>query len=82
MDIITKRLQNHAKTLTGQKASTATAYALQARSQIQLWQGQYTQALQSNAQASELAKQTQDVILQKTLQKDKTEILDARDFKP
>lgn len=74
--------QNHAKTLTGQKISAATAYALQARSQIQLWQGQYTQALQSNAQASELAKQAQDVILQKTLQKDKTEILDARDFKP
>lgn len=80
--LLQRAYQNHAKTLTGKNASIATAYALQARSQIQLWQGEYMPALQSNAQASELVKQNQDVILQKILAKDKEEIINARDFKP
>lgn len=62
----------------------ATIYALQARSQVELWTGKYQGALQSNAQAQELLKELGNIqpTLQKQLDKDKTTIITARDFKP
>ena len=61
----------------------STIYALQARSQVELWTGKYQGALQSNAQAIKVAKNHQDLsALIGMLDKDKEIILTARDFKP
>lgn len=61
----------------------STIYALQARSQVELWTGKYQGALQSNAQAIKVAQNHQDLsALIGMLDKDKEVILTARDFKP
>lgn len=61
----------------------STIYALQARSQVELWTGKYQGALQSNAQAIKVAQNHQDLsALIGMLDKDKETILTARDFKP
>ncbi len=59
----------------------ATIMALRARSQVELWKGAYQGALQSNAQAQLLAK-TDAVHLLDVLEKEKADIIRARDFKP
>lgn len=60
----------------------ANVYALQARSQVELWSANYDAALQSNAQAIKFA-QSQPKLntFLLTLQKDKAAILAAREFK-
>lgn len=60
----------------------ANVYALQARSQVELWSANYNAALQSNAQAIKFA-QSQPKLntFLLTLQKDKDAILAAREFK-
>lgn len=59
----------------------ATIYALRARSQVALWQGEYQGALQSNAQASELLKEYKaQQTLQTLLAKDKEQILFFQEF--
>lgn len=68
------------KGTTAQK-QTATIKALQARSHVELWKGEYQGALQSNAQAQTLAKQYAPTLIT-TLEKEKTDIIRARDFKP
>lgn len=74
--------QSHASTAPSAK-TLATVYALQARSQVELWTGKYQGALQSNAQAQELLKSLDnEPALQAQLEKDKTAIITARDFKP
>lgn len=69
--------------LTGERKDIATIHALRARSYVELWQGKYVAALQSNAQADKLAKaQAKARLLIALLDKDKQAIIDARDFKP
>ena len=60
----------------------ATIHALRSRSQIELWRGQYTGALQSLAQAEQLAKSHEATSLIAMLQKDQTNIQSAQSFKP
>ena len=61
----------------------ANIHALRARSQVQLWQGNYMAALQSNAQASQLLQKYQGYqSLQHILLKDKEQMVAARDFRP
>ncbi len=61
----------------------ATINALRARSQEALWQGQYQAALQSIAQAEQLAgEQDRTKMMLTMLKKDKEAIVDAQEFKP
>ncbi len=66
---------------SGMDRTLAAIYALQARSHVELWMGKYQGALQSNAQAQTYAK-THAPSLLATLEKEKLEIVRARDFKP
>lgn len=60
----------------------ANVYALQARSQVELWSANYDAALRSNAQAIKFAQnQPKLKAFIAVLEKDKTAILEARDFK-
>ncbi|VEG13123.1 M48 family metalloprotease [Moraxella cuniculi] len=75
-----KRSQASGDTAT---KTIATIHALRSRSQLELWRGQYTGALQSLAQAEQLAKQLpQASSLLSMLDKDKQQVIVARDFKP
>lgn len=62
----------------------ATIYALHARAQAQSWQNKHQDALQSNAQALQLAKTEyrDETSLHATLDAQKHHILFAKDFKP
>ena len=75
--------ERQAGQLGGGRKDIATIHALRARSHVELWQGKYTHALQSNAQANKLANSTPKArSLITLLDKDKQAIIDARDFKP
>lgn len=65
-----------------EKANTpsSTIYALHARSQIELWRGEYQGALQSNAQAMSLAKHNPSIMAM--LGQSKDEMVQARDYQP
>ncbi|UTO06028.1 M48 family metalloprotease [Moraxella sp. FZLJ2107] len=73
-----------ARTATSDHATTiATINALRARSQVELWRGQYQGALQSLAQADELAAGSDRTKLMRAmLAKDKDAVISARDFRP
>lgn len=88
--LIWRAYEQKARQDTSHKA-LSTLYALQARSQIELWTGKYDGALQSNAQA---AKSLESLMsdgsysasslhaLSHSLQKDKDTILAAKAYKP
>lgn len=62
--------------------SLASIQALHARSQVELWSGQYEGALQSNAQAMKLAKQNPKFNVLTLLENSRETMMRARDFKP
>lgn len=66
----------------GRSQDISTIYALQARSQVELWTAKYDNALQSNAQALKVAQShpTMTAVIS-LLEKDKQSILAAQDFK-
>lgn len=72
--------QIHEKSTTNHTSSAI--YALHARSQVELWSGQYQGALQSNAQAIKLAKQHPNLGLLSMLESSKQAMIQAKDYKP
>ncbi|WP_049236365.1 M48 family metalloprotease [Moraxella canis] len=60
----------------------AQIHALRTRSQVELWQAQYDRALQSIAQAEQVARSSNHHALLTMLNHDKNSVLAARDFKP
>lgn len=63
-------------------SASSAIYALHARSQVELWDGQYQGALQSNAQAIKIAKQHPNLNLLPMLERSKQMMIQARDYKP
>lgn len=59
----------------------ATIHALHARSQVELWGGKYDGALQSNAQATKVAKAYHPNLLP-MLEQSKVMMIQAKDYKP
>ncbi|MFC0819430.1 M48 family metalloprotease [Moraxella marmotae] len=76
-----EQLAGQAQDDTAQKL--AEIHALRSRSQIELWHGEYTKALQSLAQAEQIAQTNpKAATLSALLKKDKEQINTAKDFKP
>ena len=70
----------HEKSTTNRTLSAI--YALHARSQVELWSGQYQGALQSNAQAIKMAEQHPNLNVLPMLERSKQILIQARDYKP
>lgn len=71
----------HAYEKSRMDKNIATIHALHARSQVELWGGKYDGALQSNAQATKVAKAHYPNLLP-MLEQSKVMMVQARDYKP
>lgn len=87
-DLAAWQLAYHAYEQMAQQATEtrakdiATIHALRSRSQLEMWRGQFTGALQSVAQAQQLAKSQDATSLIAMLEKDQSTIQSTQSFKP